>query len=93
MLQVSGGMKGAWGIPPHSRRLCPHFPPVRRKNGQNQQFWQICGFLPPRDAFCPLDAPHKKGEKNLVPPLLRGGIDSGECTSNLASSFRKRYSY
>ena len=88
--------RGAWAnLPPPtvaSEALPPLAPSQKKKWPKAAIVGKFLDFCPLRNAFCPLDAPQKR-RKNLVPPLLRAGIDSGECTPNLASSFRKRYSY
>ena len=58
-----GGM-GAFAPPPHQRLFPLLDPHQKKKNGQNQAFWQILGFLPSQKCnFPPQYPPQKKKKK------------------------------
>ena len=70
-----GGIKGEHGgiCPPIRGSSPPHFPPVRRKNCQNQPFLEnLWIFAPSEMHFAPSMPPQKKTKKKkiLVSPLF-----------------------
>ena len=69
----SGGIKGGGmgHFPPPSLRPCPPLSPQSeaKKWSKSAIFGKFLNFCPLRNAFFPLDAPHKTF---LVPPLVLG---------------------